>query len=90
MSQIFSPAVFYPTGTFPYAITTADFNGDNNIDLAITSTSTGDIAILLGNGDGTFQGPSFYPSGNNPTGIVAADFNGDGHIDLATSNANGG
>jgi hypothetical protein len=36
----------------------ADFNGDNKPDLAVAASedSTG-VAILLGNGDGTFQKP---------------------------------
>ena len=89
MSVSFFPEVFYPAGHDPYGIAAADFNADGNMDLAITVISSGDIAVLLGNGDGTFQGAVFYSTGINPTGIVAADFNGDGKIDLATADSNG-
>jgi hypothetical protein len=58
-----------------------DFNGDGNTDLALT-TSTG-VAVLLGNGDGTFHGPIISVPGAPQGGIVAADFNGDGITDLA-------
>ena len=34
-----------------------DFNGDGRLDLAVTDECSGDISMLLGNGDGTFQAP---------------------------------
>lgn len=63
-----------------------DFNRDGILDLAITDTETGQIAILLGNGDGTFQTPVFYNVGVYPQWVVSADFNSDGKLDLAVSN----
>jgi hypothetical protein len=38
------------------AITTADFNGDGKLDLAVTDSAGNAVLILLGNGDGTFGG----------------------------------
>jgi hypothetical protein len=72
-------------------IVAADFNGDGNLDLAASNggnawTDPGGIAILLGNGDGTFSAPRLFPAGLNPVSIAAADFNGDGRIDLAAGN----
>lgn len=59
----------------------ADFNGDGNADLALSSGY-----VALGNGDGTF-GPAkqFYPSNANSFGVWlgATDFNHDGKMDLA-------
>ncbi len=76
------------------AIVAGDFNGDGHLDLAVTdgaSTNfmTGDVSILMGNGDGTFQPEVTYAVGVNPTSIVAGDFNGDGHLDLAVAYAGG-
>ena len=71
-----------------------DFNGDGKPDLAIaawggsgeTGGNLNTVAILLGNGDGTFQPPSFYKSLNNPYGVVIGDFNKDGKLDLLMRN----
>ena len=45
----------------------------------------GEVAILLGDGDGTFQPPKDYAVGEDPTALVAGDFNGDGRLDLAVA-----
>ncbi|HEY1657814.1 MAG TPA: choice-of-anchor D domain-containing protein [Candidatus Sulfotelmatobacter sp.] len=45
------------------------------------------VAVLLGNGDGTFERPVVYKAGT-PLGVAAADLNGDGKVDLvAVTNA---
>lgn len=68
-----------------------DFDGDGDIDIAIcfqtaSSANLGRVAVLLNNGDGTFQTPVFYGVGENPAAIRAADVNLDGDLDLITAN----
>ena len=68
-----------------------DFNGDGRLDLAVSdipsaATGSGDIAVLLGNGDGTFRDPRRFGAGIYPASLVAGDFNGDHQVDLATAN----
>jgi hypothetical protein len=64
----------------------ADFNGDGVLDLATGNYSDSNIAILPGNGDGTFGPHVNYPAADGARGLVAADFNGDGRLDLAVAN----
>ncbi len=73
-------------GVSPSAITTADFNADGNVDLAVTNRADNTVSILLGNGNGTFGTQTTLVTGNGPASIATADFNNDGHADLAASN----
>jgi hypothetical protein len=75
------------TGTGPIAIATTDINSDGFPDVVAfdkLSTTSGAVAILLGNGDGTLQvaqttSQSFLPG----TQAAVADFNRDGKPDIA-------
>jgi hypothetical protein len=72
-----------------------DFNGDGKLDLVVESpnilSSEGVLALLVGNGDGTFQDPVVVPGSVRTqacqTELVVSDFNGDGNLDLAFCNA---
>jgi hypothetical protein len=71
-----------------FAVAVGDFNHDGRLDLAVaTGTATNNVAVLLGNGDGTFRAPEYYTAGVGPISIVAADFNRDGNLDLAVANS---
>ena len=74
------------------SIAVADFNGDGKLDLALTDSEgpTNAVAIVLGNGDGTFQNPPLlYSAGLLPAGVVSLDVNGDGKPDLAVAGGYG-
>jgi hypothetical protein len=59
----------------------ADFNGDGKIDIAASGYYMGGMAILLGNGDGTFRTATF-PFSDTCGGLITADLNLDGKPDL--------
>jgi hypothetical protein len=65
------------------SVLVADFNRDGKIDIVTGSEHGG--AILLGNGDGTFQPEIRYTPEVAATLAVSADFNGDGAPDLAVA-----
>jgi hypothetical protein len=89
----FQPHVRQPVAR-PGSLSAADLNGDGKPDLAVTGypvaggSSKGAVpAVLLGNGDGTFQPPVSYGPGG--LCIATGDFNGDGVPDLAVGVDNG-
>lgn len=77
----------YPGGA---AAAAADLNGDGKPDLVVAqgggnNASSDSVAVLLGNGDGTFQPAAQYGTAPDPAYVVIADFNGDGKFDLAVA-----
>ena len=85
---LFQPPVDYTTTTFTSGIVSGDFNQDGIPDIAAMSQgdslTDGDVAVFLGNGDGTFRGPVDNLLGTFPVSIAVGDFDGDGILDVAT------
>jgi hypothetical protein len=81
------PAVVTITSLIPEAVGIGYFNGDKNLDLAVTQEfgGTSEMQILLGNGDGTFRLGQTYPVGPSSYAVAVADFNGDHKLDLAVA-----
>jgi hypothetical protein len=69
-----------------YAIqsnTSADFNNDGKLDLAISDVNADSVSVFLGNGDGTFNPPVTFPTAHLPVAVAAGDFRNNGNTDLA-------
>jgi hypothetical protein len=85
---------FQPAGRYVTAATggttglaAADLRGNGITDLIAVNPSDGfgnfgSVAVLLGNGDGTFQSAREFRAGLRPTFVAVGDFNGDGKPDL--------
>jgi hypothetical protein len=93
----FRDAGRFAVGGRPSALLAGDFNGDGRPDLATANTnysfsdsglssSSGDVTVLLGVGDGTFRESGRFAVGRGPSALLTGDFNGDGRPDLATAN----
>ncbi|UCD17034.1 MAG: VCBS repeat-containing protein [Candidatus Zixiibacteriota bacterium] len=81
----FNPMVNLGVGGPPYCVLAADFNNDENADVAVTDGNG--VVILLGDGDGSFSPDEFYNAAGASAGLVADDFDGDDYIDLAVANS---
>jgi len=83
----FTPTAVSPqTGSIPYSVAVADFNGDGKADLVTANAGSNTVTVLLGNGDGTFAAPLNFAAGADPVFAAVGDFNGDSIPDLATAN----
>jgi hypothetical protein len=85
----FQAPVSYPTDQRGIGLIVGDFNGDGKPDLATSEAHFYDVtvtavALLVGNGNGTFQPPKVYESNafGSPESISSGDFNHDGKLDL--------
>ncbi len=81
----FETPVAIATEEFSWGVTTADFDDDGNLDLAVTSAD-GFVEILLGDGAGGFITNGEFAAHTLPKEIHAADLDGDGDQDLAVVN----
>ncbi|MDZ7705367.1 MAG: VCBS repeat-containing protein [Trueperaceae bacterium] len=83
-----SPVALGTNATGPVSIVTGDFNRDNDLDLATANSSSDNVSLLLGSGDGQFTLASSSPItvGTSPQSITSSDLDRDSNLDLVTAN----
>lgn len=75
---------YLAAGQEPVDVISGDFNGDCSIDLAAANYASGNISVLLGNGDGTFAEGVDYRTGSAPMSLTAGD------LDIAVADGSSG
>jgi hypothetical protein len=74
-------------GTSPTGLVAADFDGDGNVDLAVSHVGSNNVYLLKGNGAGVFAALGApIAVGAGPQSLVAADLNLDDKMDLVVPN----
>ena len=86
---VFAEPVTYGAGDAPGEVHAWDVNADSILDLVVGNWGSspnwsGDVRVLLGKGDGTFQDAQRFSPGSG-WNIAAADFDTDGDLDLAVN-----
>ncbi|CAF0957422.1 unnamed protein product [Adineta steineri] len=72
----------------PRAVSVADFNNDNQIDMVEANSGTNTIGVFILDINGTIINQQIYSTGagSRPCSVVVNDFNQDGYIDIAVAN----
>jgi hypothetical protein len=87
----------FGTGVFPEAVTLGDLNRDGRLDIAVATSNSGSVSVLLNTTAPGAATPSFaskqdFAAGNGlsrPKSVSVGDLNGDGNPDLAVGNQMG-
>ncbi|MDP2137115.1 MAG: FG-GAP-like repeat-containing protein [Candidatus Didemnitutus sp.] len=82
-----SPTVFSTGGLGGWfhgggSVAVSDINGDGKLDVALSNLTNNTIAVLLGDGNGSFGAPAAFSAGSSPTYVFVDDFNSDGKPDI--------
>ncbi len=78
----------FASGTNPRNMTSGDYDGDGDIDLATANYNGTNFSVLKNNGDGTYAAAVNYAAGTNPFAMTSADIDNDGDLDVMLSNYN--
>jgi hypothetical protein len=83
-----SPISVPGAGQGENSIAIGNINGGPGLDIAATAYNVGTVALLLGNGDGTFAAGTPFGYGN-PYAVTIADLNGADGLDIAFTELSG-
>jgi hypothetical protein len=72
----------------PLSLIVADFNKDNQLDIAVVNYGTSTVSVLIGYNNGSFRIELVYDMGYDsvPYSLIGGDFNNDTQLDLAVVN----
>lgn len=75
------------TPSRPFALALGDFDADGTQDIAVALLGVDSVAVLPGNGDGTFGTFQTFTTADTPGDVAVGDFDGANGPDLITANA---
>lgn len=73
----------------PTWVALGDLNRDHRSDVVVANVFTDNIAVLLGNGDGSLGSPTTYSTATDsfPISVAIDDLNSDGYSDIVVANS---
>ena len=84
--QGYAAIVEFVGGDRPYGVTTGEFNGDSQRDIAVASFYSGEAWVMLNDGTGGYGKENLIQTGRDPWSIEIADLDGDQIMDLVVTN----
>jgi hypothetical protein len=86
----FSSQVTYSTGvkSQPSSVIIVDFNNDTRLDIAVANYGSNNVALVVGNGNGSFVMEILYSAGygSRPLALASGDVNRDNLSDIIAVN----
>lgn len=76
----------YMVNDQPESVALGDVDGDNDIDIIVAITSTGNVSVFLNNGDGIFATPIDYAADLTPRSVAVGDVDNDNDLDVVVAN----
>lgn len=85
-----SPYTLFGVPNFHRDLAVANFNPgeDSFADILVVNTASGDVSLLLGNGDGTFRPQRRFDATGSPFAMAIGDVDNDGNIDFVVVDSN--
>src|SRR3990172_5324973 len=68
------PQTHFPVGDSPAGLVAGDFDGDNDLHVAVANQADKTVSILLGDGQGAFGPHTEFATGAGPVAIAAGGF----------------
>ncbi len=82
---LLTPDLTLSVGKNPDSLAVGDFNNDGFSDVATVNSASDDVAILAGNGNGSFRSAIAFGVGKSPMSVAAGDLEDDGNLDLVVA-----
>ena len=86
-SEPFQEANAIKAGNGPTSVRMGDLNRDGYPDVVTANELSGDVSVLLNNGNGEIERSVSYLTGEGPVSVLLEDLNRDGSLDIVTANS---
>ena len=90
-NKTFSMQMMFSTGalSLPTSVAVGDLNSDNQLDITVANSGSGNIGVLYGYGNGSFTNQTTFSTELNfiPQSVAVGDFNNDKKLDIVVADS---